>query len=120
MAIVQPCCGSRAFRAPVSRPSPAQLERALFEAGCQTMLLDGDQLRHGLSGDLGFDDVARRENIRRAGEVARLFFEQGTIRSARSCHRSPAIVLALGVCCRLVRLSRSTSTATLKNAGAGM
>jgi bifunctional enzyme CysN/CysC len=56
-----------------------QLERALFEAGCQTMLLDGDQLRHGLCGDLGFDDAARRENIRRAGEVARLFFEQGTI-----------------------------------------
>ncbi len=56
-----------------------QLERALFEAGCQTMLLDGDQLRHGLCGDLGFDDAARRENIRRAGEVARLFFEQGAI-----------------------------------------
>jgi adenylyl-sulfate kinase len=43
------------------------------------MLLDGDQLRHGLCGDLGFDDVARRENIRRAGEVARLFYEQGAI-----------------------------------------
>ena len=56
-----------------------QLERALFEAGAQTMLLDGDQLRHGLCGDLGFDDVARRENIRRAGEVARLFYEQGAI-----------------------------------------
>ena len=56
-----------------------QLERALFEAGCQTMLLDGDQLRHGISGDLGFDDAARRENIRRASEVARLFYEQGSI-----------------------------------------
>ncbi|HEY0305228.1 MAG TPA: adenylyl-sulfate kinase, partial [Longimicrobiales bacterium] len=56
-----------------------QLERALFEAGCQTMLLDGDQLRHGISGDLGFDEADRRENIRRAAEVARLFYEQGSI-----------------------------------------
>ena len=56
-----------------------QLERALFEAGCQTMLLDGDQLRHGLAGDLGFDEADRRENIRRAAEVARLFYEQGSI-----------------------------------------
>ncbi len=55
------------------------LERALFEAGCQTMLLDGDQLRHGISGDLGFDEADRRENIRRAAEVARLFYEQGSI-----------------------------------------
>jgi bifunctional enzyme CysN/CysC len=56
-----------------------QLERALFELGCQTMLLDGDQLRHGISGDLGFDEADRRENIRRAGEVSRLFYEQGSI-----------------------------------------
>src|SRR5690606_10198775 len=35
------------------------LERALFEAGCQTMLLDGDQVRHGLSGDLGFSPADR-------------------------------------------------------------
>ncbi|HEX5581694.1 MAG TPA: adenylyl-sulfate kinase, partial [Gemmatimonadaceae bacterium] len=55
------------------------LERALFEAGCRTMLLDGDQLRHGLCADLGFSDADRRENIRRVGEVARLFFEQGSI-----------------------------------------
>ena len=56
-----------------------QLERLLFAAGCRTMLLDGDQLRHGLSGDLGFSPADRMENIRRAGEVARLFFEQGNI-----------------------------------------
>jgi len=43
------------------------------------MLLDGDQLRHGLCGDLGFSPADRAENIRRAGEVARLFFEQGSI-----------------------------------------
>jgi bifunctional enzyme CysN/CysC len=55
------------------------LERRLFEAGCRTMLLDGDQVRHGLSGDLGFSPEDRTENIRRVGEAARLFFEQGSI-----------------------------------------
>jgi len=55
------------------------LESRLFEAGCWTMLLDGDQLRHGLCGDLGFSEQDRQENIRRAGEVARLFFEAGHI-----------------------------------------
>jgi bifunctional enzyme CysN/CysC len=51
------------------------LEKKLFEQGCQTMLLDGDQLRHGLCRDLGFSEKDREENIRRAAEVARLFFE---------------------------------------------
>jgi bifunctional enzyme CysN/CysC len=55
------------------------IERRLFDAGCQTMLLDGDQLRHGLNGDLGFSPAERAENIRRAGEAARLFFEQGSL-----------------------------------------
>jgi bifunctional enzyme CysN/CysC len=55
------------------------VERRLFERGAQTMLLDGDQLRHGLSGDLGFSAADRDENIRRVGEVAKLFFEQGTV-----------------------------------------
>ncbi|HYR06797.1 MAG TPA: sulfate adenylyltransferase subunit CysN [Longimicrobium sp.] len=55
------------------------VERRLFEGGVQTMLLDGDQLRHGLNGDLGFAPADRAENIRRAGEVARLFFEQGSV-----------------------------------------
>ncbi|HEX6911994.1 MAG TPA: sulfate adenylyltransferase subunit CysN, partial [Longimicrobium sp.] len=55
------------------------VERRLFEAGVQTMLLDGDQLRHGLNGDLGFAPGDRAENIRRAGEVARLFWEQGSV-----------------------------------------
>ncbi|MBW3628430.1 MAG: sulfate adenylyltransferase subunit CysN [Gemmatimonadetes bacterium] len=57
----------------------ARLERRLFERGCQTMLLDGDMLRHGLNGDLGFSPADRRENIRRVGEVSRLFFEAGNI-----------------------------------------
>jgi len=55
------------------------LEKKLFAAGCQTMLLDGDTLRHGLNGDLGFSDDDRTENIRRAGEAAKLFFESGDI-----------------------------------------
>jgi bifunctional enzyme CysN/CysC len=53
------------------------LEKKLFKLGCQTMLLDGDQLRHGLCADLGFSEKDREENIRRASQVARLFFESG-------------------------------------------
>ena len=56
-----------------------KVERRLFAAGCQTMLLDGDQVRHGLSGDLGFSAADRTENIRRIGEVAHLFMQQGAI-----------------------------------------
>ncbi|MEZ0327156.1 MAG: adenylyl-sulfate kinase, partial [Fimbriimonas sp.] len=56
-----------------------ELERRLFARGAQTMLLDGDQVRHGLCGDLGFKDADRVENIRRVAHVARLFFEQGNI-----------------------------------------
>ena len=55
------------------------LERRLFERSAQTMLLDGDQLRHGLTADLRFGAADRAENIRRVGEVARLFFEQGSV-----------------------------------------
>jgi len=55
------------------------LEKKLWEAGKQTVLLDGDQVRHGLNGDLGFSPHDRKENIRRVGEVARLFFEHGNI-----------------------------------------
>jgi bifunctional enzyme CysN/CysC len=55
------------------------VERKLFEMGRQTMLLDGDLLRHGLNGDLGFSPADRKENIRRVGEVAKLFFQQGSI-----------------------------------------
>jgi bifunctional enzyme CysN/CysC len=55
------------------------LETRLFEAGTQTMLLDGDQVRHGLCGDLGFTIDDRIENIRRIAHVARLFFEHGDV-----------------------------------------
>ena len=52
---------------------------ALFARQCQVMMLDGDNVRHGLCGDLGFSDQDRSENIRRVGETARLFYEQGNI-----------------------------------------
>ncbi|MDP2560090.1 adenylyl-sulfate kinase [Psychrobium sp. 1_MG-2023] len=55
------------------------LERVLYEAGQHTYLLDGDNVRHGLCGDLGFDDAARQENIRRVGEVAKLMADAGLI-----------------------------------------
>jgi bifunctional enzyme CysN/CysC len=56
-----------------------EVERRLFDRGLRTMYLDGDQVRHGLCGDLGFTAEDRRENIRRVGEVARLFYESGDI-----------------------------------------
>lgn len=43
------------------------------------MVLDGDNIRHGLCSDLGFSTADRKENMRRVGEVARLFLEQGTL-----------------------------------------
>lgn len=55
------------------------LEKELFAANIHTMLLDGDSLRQGLCGDLGFSNRDRTENIRRVGEVAKLFFESGHI-----------------------------------------
>ena len=45
----------------------------LFEQGCQTKVLDGDNIRHGLCSDLGFSAEDRSENIRRIAEVAKLF-----------------------------------------------
>jgi bifunctional enzyme CysN/CysC len=55
------------------------VEERLIEAGHPAFLLDGDNLRHGLNGDLGFDEDARRENVRRTSHVAKLLAESGTI-----------------------------------------
>jgi adenylylsulfate kinase len=55
------------------------LDRALFERGYHTYLLDGDNIRHGLSRDLGFSPEHRVENIRRIGEVSKLFTDAGLI-----------------------------------------
>ena len=55
------------------------LEEVLYHNGNFTYLLDGDNIRHGLNTDLGFDDKSREENIRRIGEVAKLFVDSGLI-----------------------------------------
>lgn len=55
------------------------LDQALFAEGRQTYVLDGDNVRHGLNRDLGFTDADREENIRRIGEVAKLFVNAGMI-----------------------------------------
>ncbi|KAB2900591.1 MAG: sulfate adenylyltransferase subunit CysN [Dokdonella sp.] len=55
------------------------VERELHALGARTYLLDGDNVRHGLSKDLGFTDADRVENIRRVGEVARLMVDAGLI-----------------------------------------
>ncbi|MEG0258758.1 MAG: adenylyl-sulfate kinase [Lysinibacillus sp.] len=53
--------------------------RTLFERGNQAFVLDGDNVRHGLNKDLGFGEDDRKENIRRIGEVSKLFVESGQI-----------------------------------------
>jgi adenylyl-sulfate kinase len=55
------------------------LEKRLFDRNYKTVLLDGDHMRHGLCSDLGFSATDRKENIRRAGEVAKILFEHGNI-----------------------------------------
>ena len=52
---------------------------ALYKNGYSTYVLDGDNIRHGLCKDLGFSDKDREENIRRIGEVAKLFLDAGII-----------------------------------------
>ncbi|MCX4190240.1 adenylyl-sulfate kinase [Methylophaga sp. OBS3] len=55
------------------------VEKRLFELGHHTYLLDGDNVRHGLNKDLGFSDADRVENIRRIGELSKLFSDAGLI-----------------------------------------
>jgi adenylyl-sulfate kinase len=55
------------------------LDVALHKRGYHTFLLDGDNVRHGLCSDLGFSDDDREENIRRVGEVCKLFADAGLI-----------------------------------------
>ncbi len=55
------------------------VEDRLHHLGCQTFVLDGDNVRHGLCSDLGFSTEDRQENIRRIGNVAKLFLEAGFI-----------------------------------------
>ncbi len=55
------------------------VEERLYQMGCRTFVLDGDNVRHGLCGDLGFAEADRVENIRRVGEAAKLMVEAGLI-----------------------------------------
>ena len=55
------------------------VDKMLHVSGCKTYVLDGDNIRHGLNGDLTFTDVDRVENIRRIGEVAKLFVDAGLL-----------------------------------------
>jgi len=55
------------------------VEEHLYQLGCRTFVLDGDNVRFGLSSDLGFSKEDRKENIRRIGEVAKLMMEAGVI-----------------------------------------
>jgi len=92
----QPLLVGKSARAALKHQSPAILwftglsgagkstianivEQRLHAAGHHTMLLDGDNVRHGLCRDLGFTEADRVENIRRAGEVAKLMTEGGLI-----------------------------------------
>ena len=55
------------------------VEKALFDKGCRTFVFDGDNVRHGLCADLSFTADDRKENIRRIGEMSKLFLEAGVI-----------------------------------------
>lgn len=55
------------------------VEEKLFQLGAKTYVLDGDNVRHGLNADLGFSDTDRNENIRRIGEMVKLFVDAGII-----------------------------------------
>ncbi|MHB9117906.1 MAG: adenylyl-sulfate kinase [Burkholderiales bacterium] len=55
------------------------VEERLHQMGCRTFVFDGDNVRHGLCADLGFSEEDRKENIRRIGEMVKLFAEAGVI-----------------------------------------
>jgi len=55
------------------------VEEQLFQGGCQSYVFDGDNVRHGLCSDLGFTQEDRTENIRRIGEMCKLFVDAGVI-----------------------------------------
>ncbi len=97
------------------------MEQALFLRGHHSYLLDGDNIRHGLNKDLDFSDAGRVENVRRIGEVAKLFVDAGLIvvtafispfRSDRRLVRDLVQAGRVRRGVRLARRSRSASSAT--------
>ena len=73
------CCGSPGCPGAGKSTIANRVEQKLVGLGGHTMLLDGDNVRHGLNRDLGFTDADRVENIRRVGEVAKLMVDAGLI-----------------------------------------
>jgi bifunctional enzyme CysN/CysC len=84
-----------------------EVERALLERGRPALILDGDNLRHGLNRDLGLSPADRAENVRRVGEVAKLFADAGWVAlvpvispyaagrdQVRACHREADVAFA--------------------------
>ncbi len=55
------------------------VEEQLYQLSCRTIVLDGDNVRHGLCDDLSFSNEDRKENLRRIGEMSKLFVEAGVI-----------------------------------------
>lgn len=56
-----------------------ELEQRLYDLGCRSFVFDGDNVRHGLCADLDFSEDDRHENLRRIGEMTKLFMEAGII-----------------------------------------
>ncbi len=107
------------------------LEKALWERGARSYVLDGDNVRHGLNKDLGFSPEDRNENIRRIGEVAALFTDGGIINitafispyradrdQARACGADGAFVEVF-VDCDLDECERRDPKGLYKKARAG-
>ena len=67
-----------------------ELEKRLWDRGVRAFVLDGDNIRHGLNKNLGFSPADRTENIRRIGEVAKLFTEAGMVAINRGLVSDPA------------------------------
>jgi adenylylsulfate kinase len=91
-----------------------ELERRLHDLGHMCFVLDGDNIRHGLSGDLGFSAEHRRENIRRVAEVANLFNEAGIVTIAAfvsPCRADRAIARAILGAARFIEVFLSADLA---------
>jgi len=108
-----------------------RVEKALFARGCQSYVLDGDNIRFGLNRDLGFSPEDRTENIRRIGEVAKLMVDAGLItitafispyRSDRDANRelvSEGDFLEIFCRCELAECERRDPKGLYKKARAG-
>ena len=105
----------------------------LFQKGFRGYLLDGDNVRHGLNGDLGFSDSDREENIRRVGEVAKLLADAGFItsvafispfrkdraRAKKICEESGIPFFEIFVACPLATCEKRDPKGLYKKARAG-